>query len=145
MVRRICVVFIFFVSVVCLSAQDWKDSYQEALEQANSEDKPIVLVFSGSDWCAPCIRLEKTIWTSREFKNYANKELILYRADFPRKKSNKLPQEQLDQNKRLAERFNQNGYFPLVLILDKSEKVLGKTGYQKISPEEYIAVLKSFL
>ena len=70
---------------------------------------------------------------------------MLYRADFPRKKVNQLPQEQLNQNKELAERYNTKGYYPLVLVLDKSEQVLGKTGYQKISPKAYIDVLNSFL
>ena len=130
---------------VLVSAQDWKQDYNEALEQAIAEDKPLILVFSGSDWCSPCKRLDKNIWTSDKFKSFSSKEYVLYKADFPRKKINKLPQEQLNQNKKLAERFNPKGYYPLVLVLDKSEQVLGTTGYQKIGPEAYIAVLNSFL
>ena len=130
---------------VLVSAQDWKQDYNEALEQAIAEDKPLILVFSGSDWCPPCKRLDKNIWTSDKFKSFSSKEYVLYKADFPRKKINKLPQEQLNQNKKLAERFNPKGYYPLVLVLDKSEQVLGTTGYQKIGPEAYIAVLNSFL
>jgi thioredoxin-related protein len=134
---------LFFSALV--SAQDWKQNYSEALEQAISEDKPLILVFSGSDWCPPCKRLDRNIWTSEKFKSFSAKEYVLYKADFPRKKVNKLPQEQLNQNKKLAERFNPKGHYPLVLVLDKSEQVLGTTGYQKISPEAYIAVLNSFL
>jgi thioredoxin-related protein len=138
------VIFMLFFSVL-VSAQDWKQDYNEALEQAIAEDKPLILVFSGSDWCPPCKRLDKNIWTSDKFKSFSSKEYVLYKADFPRKKINKLPQEQLNQNKKLAERFNPKGYYPLVLVLDKSEQVLGTTGYQKIGPEAYIAVLNSFL
>ncbi len=136
------VVLFFSVGV---SAQDWKQDYSEALEKATKENKPLILVFSGSDWCPPCKRLDKNIWTSEKFIQFSSERYVLYKADFPRKKINKLPQEQLDQNKRLAERFNPKGHYPLVLVLDKSEQVLGSTGYQKISPEAYIAVLNSFL
>jgi thioredoxin-related protein len=138
----------FFLTLFCSvlgTAQDWHKDYSDALEQAKAEDKPIVLVFSGSDWCAPCKKLDKDIWTSEEFKKFSSEKYVLYRADFPRKKVNQLPQEQLNQNKELAERYNTKGYYPLVLVLDKSEQVLGKTGYQKISPKAYIDVLNSFL
>ncbi|WP_394970542.1 thioredoxin family protein [uncultured Croceitalea sp.] len=142
--KYLLVIFMLFFSVL-VSAQDWKQNYNEALEQAIAEDKPLILVFSGSDWCPPCKRLDKTIWTSEEFKKISSEKYVLYKADFPRKKINKLPQEQLNQNKKLAERFNPKGHYPLVLVLDESEQVLGTTGYQKISPEAYIAVLNSFL
>lgn len=128
-----------------LTAQNWKQNYSEALTQAKNEDKPIILVFSGSDWCAPCKKLDKDIWTSEEFKKFSSETYVLYRADFPRKKANQLPQEQLIQNKALAERYNTKGYYPLVLVLDKREQVLGQTGYQKLSPKAYIDVLNSFL
>jgi len=128
-----------------VSAQDWKKNYDEALAQAIAEKKPLILVFSGSDWCPPCKRLDKSIWTSEEFKNYSSKEYVLYKADFPRKKANQLPQEQLNKNKELAKRFNPKNKYPMVLVLDTSEKVLGTTGYQKISPKAYIEVLNSFL
>ena len=126
-------------------SQEWQASYSEALACAKDQDKPIILVFSGSDWCAPCIRLDKEIWQSAEFKSYAKENLILYRADFPRKKSNKLAQELEKQNKALAESFNPKGHFPLVVLLSKGEKVLGQTAYKKIAPAEYVSHLNSFL
>jgi thiol-disulfide isomerase/thioredoxin len=64
-------------------SQDWKTNFELVKEAAQS--KPIVLVFSGSDWCAPCIKLDKSIWQSTEFKEYAASNLILERADFLRK------------------------------------------------------------
>jgi len=144
MLKRLLFFLTLFCSVLA-TAQDWHKDYYDALKQAKKEDKPIVLVFSGSDWCVPCKKLDKAIWTSEEFKNFSSENYVLYRADFPRKKVNQLPQEQLNQNKKLAERYNTKGYYPLVLVLDKSEQVLGKTGYQKIDPKAYIAILNSFL
>lgn len=128
-----------------VTAQNWEVSYSEALLKSKEQDKPIVLIFSGSDWCAPCIKLERLIWQSEEFAAYADNNYILYKADFPRKKSNKLPEILAIQNQALAAKFNPKGYFPLVLLIDGVEKVLGETGYQKLSPEQYISHLNSFL
>ena len=68
----------------------------------------------------------------------------MLKADFPKKKANKLSKEQQDKNDLLAEKYNQNGYFPLVVVLDKTGKVLGTTGYKNITPAEYIKLLSSF-
>jgi len=128
-----------------VTAQNWEASYGEALLKSKEQDKPIVLIFSGSDWCAPCIKLERLIWQSEKFVAYADQNYVLYKADFPRKKSNPLTEVQALKNKTLAAKFNPKGYFPLVLLIDGAEKVLGETGYQKLSPEQYISHLNSFL
>lgn len=144
MVKYILIGFTFFF-VTGIIAQDWKTDYNEALASAKAESKPLILVFTGSDWCAPCIRLDKSIFTSEEFKEYSSKNYVLYRADFPRKKTNQLPTELINQNKKLAERYNPRGRYPLVLVLDDKEQVLGKTGYKRVSPKAYINKLNSFL
>lgn len=137
------------ISLLCLSVpvfgQDWREDYQVAVSQAKTEQKPLVLVFSGSDWCAPCIKLDRQIWSSEAFIDYSTEHFVIYRADFPRKKKNQLPQHVQDQNRILAEKFNPKGYFPLVLVLDQEEQILGTTGYSDISASEYLETLKSFL
>jgi len=125
-------------------AQNWEKNFEIAKERSAKEGKNIVLCFSGSDWCIPCIKLEKTIWESKEFANYSQEHFVLLRADFPKKKANALPKEQQDQNDKLAESYNKQGMFPLVVLLNKSGKVLGTTSYKNISPSEYIALLHSF-
>ncbi|MEO9894664.1 thioredoxin family protein [Aurantibacter sp.] len=137
--------FILFLYSLNGFSQEWKDTYTSALSSAKVENKPIVLVFSGSDWCAPCIKLDKDIWQSDIFDNYAQENYILYRADFPRKKSNKLAKDLEKQNKKLADLYNPNGHFPLVVVLNKDEKILGKTGYKKLAPNEYVSHLNSFI
>lgn len=124
-------------------AQDWKTNLNEAKELASKENKNIILVFSGSDWCAPCIKLEKNIWESQDFISHAAANWVLLKADFPRRKANKLSKEQTKENEMLAENYNPNGYFPLVVVLDSSGKTLGKTAYKDISPKEYILHLQS--
>ncbi|WP_291373023.1 thioredoxin family protein [Cyclobacterium sp.] len=127
-----------------MSAQEWQLDLKDAQKLALETDRKIVLVFSGSDWCAPCIKLDKEIWQSSEFQTYARENYVMLRADFPRKKANQLSEEQAIKNGKLAEKYNPNGYFPLVVVLDKKAGVLGETGYKKMSPNEYISHLNSF-
>lgn len=135
--------YLFFASG--LVAQEWQPTYAETVAEAKEQQKPILLVFAGSDWCAPCIMLDATIWQSDVFRLYAEENYILYKADFPRKKANRLSEAVAEQNTMLAEKYNPNGHFPLVLVLDSHERILGKTGYLKSSPEAYIERLNSFI
>ena len=126
------------------SSQSWKTSFTEAKAQAAAENKNILLVFSGSDWCAPCIKLDKTIWQSEEFKSESAQKWVIYKADFPKKKANLLPAELTESNKKLAEQYNKAGNFPLVLLLNPAGSILGISGYKNVSPQEYIQLIHSF-
>jgi thioredoxin-related protein len=124
--------------------QNWVSTIDEAKALAQKENKNIVLVFSGSDWCAPCIKLDKNIWSTDAFKQEATAKWILLKADFPKKKANALSEEQQKHNASLSEKYNREGNFPLIVVMDSNGKPLGKTGYKNISPAEYIALLHSF-
>jgi hypothetical protein len=69
----------------------------------------------------------------------------MLQADFPRKKKNALPDEQQLKNNQLAEKYNKQGYFPFVVVLDKDGAILGEAGYEKTSPTAYIEKLESFI
>ncbi|WGK94161.1 MULTISPECIES: thioredoxin family protein [Flavobacterium] len=137
------VLFLLFFTAFGYS-QNWKPSFEEAQNQALAENKNIVLVFSGSDWCAPCIKLDKTVWQSAEFKKESETNWVIYKADFPKKKVNQLNPILTEANKKLAGLYNPSGNFPLVLLLDKSGAVLGIEGYKNISATEYIQLIHSF-
>ena len=74
--------------VASVYSQNWKSDFEDAKATAAKENKNIVLVFSGSDWCAPCIKLDKVVWQSEEFKKEEKKNWVTYKADFPKKKAN---------------------------------------------------------
>ena len=138
--RKLLLLFALAISNFAVS-QDWQTNFEEAKKTATEQDKNVVIVFSGSDWCAPCIKLDKNIWQSEAFKKEAAAEWVLVKANFPRKKANELSKEQTEHNRKLAEKYNIEGSFPLVVILDKSGKVLGKMGFKNVSPEEYIKMI----
>jgi thioredoxin-related protein len=125
-------------------SQNWRTNFDEAKAESIRENKNIVLVFSGSDWCAPCMKLDKTVWQSDIFKTESEKNWVIYKADFPKKKANQLPVEVTEMNKKLAEKYNKNGSFPLVVIIDKNGKVLGVTGFKNVTATEYVSLIYSF-
>lgn len=141
--NKLVLIFTLFLSTISFS-QNWQTTFDEAKMMATKENKNIVLVFSGSDWCAPCMKLEKKIWMSTEFMAEAEKSWVTYKADFPKKKANQLTPELTEQNKKLAEKYNKGGSFPLVVLLDKNGKVLGMTGFKNVSAAEYVAMIKKF-
>ena len=144
--KRYVLLVLFAVAGIGSSlAQEWHADFEMAKQLAQANDLPIVLVFQGSDWCAPCIKLDRSVWSTDEFKVYAKEHFVMLKADFPRRKSNKLPEAQLTKNKALAEQYNRNGIFPFVVVMDGEGKVLGETSYKKLPPKEYIKELNSFI
>jgi len=141
------IIVALLVMVICVSttmAQEWQTDIKVAKEIASKESKPIILVFQGSDWCAPCIKLDREIWSTDTFKKYAKENYVMLKADFPRKKKNTLSEKQTKSNALLAEKYNKQGFFPFVVVLDSNGKVLGESSYKKTTPENYIQELNAF-
>ena len=107
--------FAAFLLFASFTQPGWLTNFDAAKERASKEHKYILLNFSGSDWCIPCMRLEKDVFSNDVFENYANDNLILINADFPRNNKNKLPKEQQTINDALADQYNQQGSFPLTI------------------------------
>ena len=139
------ILFAFIFSASLSFSQNWTTSLDAAKTEAAASNKNILLVFSGSDWCAPCIKLDRTIFQSDVFKTEAEKKWVLLKADFPKKKGNLLSAAQTESNKKLAEKYNKEGNFPLVVLLDATGKVLGITGYKNVSPTEYVQLLNAMV
>jgi protein disulfide-isomerase len=120
----------------------WLTDFEKAKQQAEELKKPILADFSGSDWCGWCIKLDKEVFSTKEFQEFATNNLILFLADFPAKK----PQSDKEkgQNKKLADKYRIEGY-PTVLLLDKDGNVLARTGYQKGGAKAYIQHLKELI
>jgi thioredoxin-related protein len=137
------VFFLVLLTATFGYSQNWSNNFEDAKVNAEKENKHILLVFSGSDWCGPCMKLDNVVWKSPEFQVEADKNWVIYKADFPKKKANQLSPELTESNNRLAEKYNKNGSFPLVLLLDKKGKVIGITGFKNVSAQEYIKLIHS--
>lgn len=141
--KKFLILIVLFLSSLGFS-QDWKYNFENAKKIASEEGKNIVMIFSGSDWCAPCMRLEKNIWQSEEFKKESAEKWVLLKLNFPRKKANQLSEEQTNHNRALAEKYNREGSFPLVIIMQPDGKILGKLGFKNVDPKEYISLMEAF-
>ena len=110
--------------VFLFSVAYWHLNLSDAQNIAQKEHKCILLNFSGSDWCGPCMRMRSEIFESSVFSQMADKELVLVNADFPRKKKNQLPPAQQKLNDDMADKYNTQGKFPYTLLLNADGKVL---------------------
>ncbi len=129
-----------FLTFFTLNSSPWLSNLDEAKALAKEDHKLIVLNFSGSDWCGPCIKMHKQIFESEEFKNYSEANLVLVNADFPRMKKNQPAKNQLAINAALADKYNKEGVFPLTLLLDKDGKVLKRwEGLPKETATEFVS------
>jgi thioredoxin-related protein len=115
-------------------------NFDVAKKEAAEKHRLIMINFSGSDWCGPCIRLRKEILESAQFESYADNHLVLVRADFPRQSKNQLSKEQTKLNEALADKYNPDGKFPYTLLVDENGRVL-KTwdGFPNKTPEQFVA------
>ena len=120
----------------------WLTDFEQAKKIAAKKKLPILMDFSGSDWCIWCKRLNAEVLQKEEFKKYAKDNLVLFLADFPMRK--KQGQAEKAQNRKLQQVYGVRG-FPTVLLVDATGKELARTGYQKGGPELYVAHLKKLL
>jgi thioredoxin-related protein len=134
---------IFFNSFLFFTGS-WETDFNKAQHTAQSEHKLILLNFSGSDWCGPCIRMHKDIFENKDFSQYADEHLVLVSADFPRLKKHELSKDQQKKNDQLADKYNKEGIFPLTVLLNSDGKVLKEwQGLPPISSEEFTKQVKA--
>ncbi|HVF73055.1 MAG TPA: thioredoxin family protein [Chthoniobacterales bacterium] len=135
----------FFGSLLLLVAAfqvalaDWQTDYAKALQTAKSQNKRVLLDFTGSDWCGPCIQLKKTVFSTSEFLAYADKNLILVEVDYPKRK--KQSAELVKQNQKLEKEYgiDEKGYPTLVLLDPSGKKLREFTGYDGETTKDLIA------
>lgn len=121
---------------------EWLTDFAAAQKLAAEKKLPILVDFSGSDWCGWCIRLDREVFSEKAFKDFAKDNLVLFLADFPRSK----PQSDAlkKQNEMLSNKYGIQG-FPTVLLLDANGRVLHQTGYRPGGAVKYIQHLKDLL
>lgn len=129
--------------VAFFSVSPWEPDFTTAKKIAKEKNELILLNFSGSDWCGPCIRMHKEIFGDANFLKMASSNIVMVNADFPRSKKNQLPAEQKKQNETLAEAYNPKGNFPFTVLMDASGKVIKQwEGLPNQTAEAFTAELK---
>lgn len=113
-----------FIFILSASSTLWQTDFAAAQKEAIAKHQLILLNFSGSDWCSPCIRMHKEIFDTDIFTHFADSNLVLVKADFPRSNKNKLAPEQQKANNALADKYNKKGHLPYTVLLKADGTVL---------------------
>lgn len=121
------------------AAEGWMTDVPKAQAQAKTEKKLVMLDFTGSDWCGWCIRLNKEVFNTPEFTEYAKNNLVLVEVDFPSRK--KLSPELKKANAALQKKYGVEGY-PTIIVLNGEGKKVGQLGYMAGGPKAFIAELE---
>lgn len=138
-------VFAAFAVVACVCAappsKDWFVDYDQAMEKAKEENKPLLVLLTGSDWCPYCIQLEKDVLKSSSFKNLAKNDFVPVYVDFPRRSADA---ELVKRSGEIARKLNFRGGYPTMKILKPDGTEIGEIrGY--MPKKEYVKKLKSFI
>ena len=120
----------------------WLTSLDEAKALSRQTGKPILMDFTGSDWCIYCKKLKREVFAKPEFESWARENVVLLEVDFPKYG------DQSDlvrkQNEELKQQFKISSY-PTVLMVDANDKVLGKMGYRQGGAEPWIQMASTQL
>jgi thioredoxin-related protein len=120
-------------------SQEWKTNLNEAFKEASVSGKDVLLYFTVIENCDSCAKLEQNVMQSNLFKSYARENFVLVKQDF-----NSGNMDNIEENLLIVEKYNKDGFFPLVVIINKSAKILGQIGaYNNEMPEAFLSQLES--
>ncbi|HQB49632.1 MAG TPA: thioredoxin family protein [Candidatus Cloacimonas sp.] len=121
---------------------EWLTDWDQAIAVAKKQKLPILVDFTGSDWCIWCKKLDSEVFSKEEFINYAKKNLVLLKLDFP----HGIPQSDAMKaaNKKKMNEFNIEG-FPTIVLVNAEGKEIARTGYRPGGAESYINHLQDLL
>jgi thioredoxin-related protein len=130
MKKIILLVFIILFQFTYTNAQEkgelnWLADFEQAKTIAKEQNKPILIFFTGSDWCGLCKMLEKDFFTTKEFKEKANSSLVLYKADFPQRRTDIVTPAQKLVNDALDKKYSKTRgtrVFPTIVMINASGK-----------------------
>jgi uncharacterized protein YyaL (SSP411 family) len=124
----------------------WYYNLDEAKTIAQKEHRHILLNFSGSDWCGPCIRMHREIFETEVFEHMADSTLVMVNADFPRMKKNQLPAAQQQLNDAMADKYNSKGKFPYTVLLTADGKILKAwDGFPSTAPDAFAREVQTII
>ena len=119
----------------------WETNFKTAQKRAEKEKKPMLVLFTGSDWCPYCVKLENEILSKAVFQEFAAEEVAAVYLDFPKRK--RLSKKEQEANEKLRKEFDVRGY-PTMLLLDKEgKKVQKQFGYSKVEADVYVQHLRN--
>jgi len=147
--KFLVLLFLFSASVAFAQSKGWHNDAHKAVAESNKFKKPLLVFFTGSDWCGWCKKLQKEVFNTTEFKNWASENVVLLELDFPRQ--NKQPENIQIQNQQIQQAFGVQGY-PTVWFVSAEVKngktnfsPIGRTGYEAGGTKKWLATANSII
>lgn len=149
--KKIAILALLILGSITVKAQElrWETNIEVASQIAMKTKKPLLMFFTGSDWCGWCIRLQNEVLKKPEFAAWAKENVVLVELDYPRR-TPQLPEIQ-KQNMELQQIFEVRGY-PTIWLANPTKKdgktnleKLGSTGYVAGGPEKWLETAKEIL
>lgn len=119
----------------------WTTDYQAGMEQATQAQKPILLYFTGSDWCGWCKKLDQEVLSQPEFARAVGSKFVFIKLDFP---MNHDGDAQAQKNAQLKQQYGVTG-FPTVVLLDSKGNFIAETGYRAGGAQAYASYLDQLM
>lgn len=137
---------VFIVLLLCsfsVKAQElrWESDVAKACEASIKSKKPLLLFFTGSDWCGWCMKLQNDVFKKQEFTKWSNENVILVELDFPKRKQ--LSPELTKQNQELQQMFEVRGYPTVWFVLPS--KTNGKISFDKLGSTGYDSSVENWI
>lgn len=115
---------LILLATFLMSFTIWQADFKSAKKISKDRHLLVLLNFSGSDWCGPCIRMKREIFADSLFLKMSDTSVVMYNADFPRMKKNILDKKITKENEELADKYNPEGKFPYTLLINEDGKVI---------------------
>lgn len=120
----------------------WETDFGSALDQARARKCRILILYTGSDWCPWCKKMDAEVYSRPEFAKYSHEKFVLLKLDYLR--HTPMTDAAKAQNSDMLQRYHVNGY-PNLVIVDMNGKALGRlTGYYEGGPDHFIHMIQAF-
>ena len=139
--KLIHITFVTMLFGAANASGNWETNYEKAIAIADNEGKHILIDFTGSDWCPPCIKMKKDIFDKQTFKNYTGDKLVLIELDFPRKK--KMDKSISEQNDQLLKKYAVRAFPTIILLNPDGKEITRHVGYKAGGVENYLRYIES--
>lgn len=125
-----------------VASEGWLTSYAEAMAAAESSGRPVLTLFTGSDWCPHCKTLEHNVFASENFRVWARENVVLLMIDLPQAG---ITQQVRDERSQVCINYGVRTFPTVLLLAPDGRKIVAQTGYKGQSTAEWLAGMQEHM
>ena len=139
--RSVLTLLLALAAVAARGETRWLTEYSAALAAAEETGRPILTVFTGSDWCQHCRTLEQNVLETETFRTWAEDRVVLM-IDLPQQGIS------LDERKarsRVCIKYGVRSFPSVVLVAPDGAAIATQAGYHGQAAETWVATMETRL